>query len=97
MLDKESLEIGTEIYHNGLKRKGTFDETCFTLEMMNPDKSTVFVLFTKAESPVEVPIQLCEVVEFEPPALCQKCFRVLGSEEATICYSCAITLRNRMG
>ena len=95
MIDKDSLEIGTEIYYKVLRQKGVFDETCFTLERMNESKTSIFVSFEG--EPKEVLIELCEVIEFEEPKLCQSCFSHLKENEYNICTSCALILHNKLG
>lgn len=95
MIDKDSLEIGTIIYHKGRDQKGIYDESCFALETMNPDTTSLFVTF-KGET-LEVDLKMCQIEEFKPNKICQHCFKPLSESEHNLCTICAMKLKNKLG
>ena len=94
MIDKTSLEIGDELKHRILGM-GVFTETCYTLEQLNADPSSIFLKFP-GEEEKEVSLHLCDIVEFEVPRLCQKCMRKLKDKEFNICTSCAKDIQAKL-
>ena len=93
MNSKEGLEIGDRFNHKG-RGLCTFTEFCFALEAMNPDLTSTFVLLNGDSDEIEVSIALLEKLEFEPPIVCQLCFRSI--EEGAVCSFCSKKLSKQI-
>ena len=49
------------------------------------------------EPPKEVSVELCDVKDFEPPKLCQKCLKPLAFDELTMCAGCLNGIQEKLG
>ena len=97
MKDKSEIQIDSQVYHRGLKKNGVFNEVCMALEVMNPDPTSIFIQFDGEVDPKEVSVELCDVKDFEPPKLCQKCLKPLAFDELTMCAGCLNGIQEKLG
>jgi len=95
MDSKEGIEIGDVFNHRG-RGRCSFTELCFALEAMNPDPTSIFVLFDGESDQIEVSIALLDKVEFEPPLLCGLCCKPLSEGEDIMCKSCSGGLKRKL-
>jgi len=96
MKSKDNIEIGDRFNH---KMRGlcTFTEVAFALELMNPDVTSIFVLFDDETDEIEVSIGFLEKVDFEPPRICQLCFKPLVDTDINlVCRLCSLGIKNKL-
>jgi hypothetical protein len=86
MIDKDEITIGDRFRHP--KGLCTFTEIAFALEAMNPDPTSLFVLFDNEHDEVEVSLSLLSIFD-DLPKVCNLCLREFnGLSKLNICSDC---------
>lgn len=93
MINKDDITIGDRFKHP--KGFCTFTEIAFALEAMNPDPTSLFVLFDGANDETEISLSLLEQYD-DIPRICNVCFRKIETDD-NICHVCAKKLVNTFG
>lgn len=93
MIDKEDITIGDRFKHP--KGICTFTEVAFALEAMNPDSTSLFVLFDGTNEEIEISLSLLEPYD-DIPRLCNICFKPIETDD-NICKICAGKLLRTFG
>lgn len=88
MIDKNDITIGDRFSHP--KGSCMFTEVAFALEAMNPDPTSIFVLFDGTSDEVEVTLSLLSVLD-DIPKICNLCLRDMNGNDSiksNICVNC---------
>ena len=97
MLDKSVLEIGDEIHHRHLNKSAVFDETCYVLESLNPDPTSIFIQFKDEFEPKKVSIELCELLKYDLDKICKVCLNKMREKNQDMCDECIQRIQIKLG